>query len=173
METTLISRTHVAELLTLDICIDAVESAFRLLGEGKVARPETLGVHVADGGFHVKAGAAALDREWFAAKINANFPRNPDRFGLPTIQGLVCLFDAENGAPLALLDSSELTALRTAAATGVAAKHLARPDSTTATVWAAADREKRSSERSAGCFASVGRSRSTPTALGRRASPAT
>ena len=134
METALISRGQVAELLTLDICIDAVESAFRLLGEGKVARPETLGVHVADGGFHVKAGAAALDREWFAAKINANFPRNPDRFGLPTIQGLVCLFDADNGEPLALLDSTELTALRTAAATGVAAKHLARPDSTTATV---------------------------------------
>ena len=134
METALISRGQVAELLTLDICIDAVESAFRLLGEGKVARPETLGVHVADGGFHVKAGAAALDREWFAAKINANFPRNPDRFGLPTIQGLVCLFDGENGEPLALLDSTELTALRTAAATGVAAKHLARPDSTTATV---------------------------------------
>ena len=134
METALISRGQVAELLTLDICIDAVESAFRLLGEGKVARPETLGVHVGNGGFHVKAGAAALDREWFAAKINANFPRNPDRFGLPTIQGLVALFDAENGRPLALLDSAELTALRTAAATAVAAKHLARPDSTTATV---------------------------------------
>ena len=134
METVLISRAQVAELLTLDICIDAVEKAFRLLGQGTVARPETLGVHVAGGGFHVKAGAAALDREWFAAKINANFPRNPDRFGLPTIQGLVALFDAENGRPLALLDSSELTALRTAAATAVAAKHLARPDSTTATV---------------------------------------
>jgi ornithine cyclodeaminase/alanine dehydrogenase-like protein (mu-crystallin family) len=105
-----------------------------MLGEGSVARPETLGVHVADGTFHVKAGAAALDREWFAAKINANFPANPTRFRLPTIQGLVCLFDAESGQPLALLDSSELTALRTAAATAVAAKHLARPDSTTATI---------------------------------------
>ncbi len=134
METVLISRGQVAELLTLDKCIDAVESAFRLLGEGKVARPETLGVPVAGGGFHVKAGAAALDREWFAAKINANFPRNPERFGLPTIQGLVFLFDAESGEPLALLDSSELTALRTAAATAVAAKHLARADSTTATL---------------------------------------
>jgi ornithine cyclodeaminase/alanine dehydrogenase-like protein (mu-crystallin family) len=134
VETALISRSQVAELLPLDVCIDAVERAFRLLGEGKVAHPSTLGVHVANGGFHVKAGAAALDREWFAAKINANFPGNPDRFGLPTIQGLVCLFDAENGQPLALLDSSELTALRTAAATAVAAKHLARPDSTTATV---------------------------------------
>ena len=134
METILISRGQVAEILPLDVCIDAVEKAFRLLGEGKVARPETLGLHVADGGFHVKAGAAALEREWFAAKINANFPGNPARFGLPTIQGLVFLFDAENGRPLALLDSAELTALRTAAATAVAAKHLARPDSTTATI---------------------------------------
>jgi len=124
----------VAELLTHDACIEAVEKAFRLLGEGKVAPPETLGVHVEGGGFHVKAGAAAVDGNWFAAKINANFPGNPQRFGLPTIQGLVALFDAGNGRPLALLDSSELTALRTAAATAVAARYLARPDSTTATI---------------------------------------
>jgi ornithine cyclodeaminase/alanine dehydrogenase-like protein (mu-crystallin family) len=134
METALISRSQVAEILTHDACIDAVEKAFRLLGEGKAARPEIFGVHVEGGGFHVKAGAAALDGEWFAAKINANFPGNPQSFGLPTIQGLVALFDAGNGRPLALLDSSELTALRTAAATAVAARYLARPDSTTATI---------------------------------------
>jgi ornithine cyclodeaminase/alanine dehydrogenase-like protein (mu-crystallin family) len=134
METALISRGQVAELLTLDAAIEAVETAFRLLGEGGLAPPSTLGVPVEGGGFHVKAGAAVLDREWFAAKINANFPGNRDRFGLPTIQGLVALFDAENGRLLALLDSAELTALRTAAATAVAAKYLARPDSTTATV---------------------------------------
>jgi len=134
MEAALISRSRVAELLTHDACIEAVEKAFRLLGEGKVAPPETLGVHVEGGGFHVKAGAAAVDGNWFAAKINANFPGNPQRFGLPTIQGLVALFDAGNGRPLALLDSSELTALRTAAATAVAARYLARPDSTTATI---------------------------------------
>ncbi|HEY7698603.1 MAG TPA: ornithine cyclodeaminase family protein [Vicinamibacteria bacterium] len=130
----LISRGRVAELLPLDSAIEAVERAFRLLGEGRAAPPSTLGVHVPEGGFHVKAGAAALDRSWFAAKINANFPRNPDRFGLPTIQGLVVLFDSENGRPLALLDSAELTALRTAAATAVAAKHLAWPESKTATI---------------------------------------
>jgi alanine dehydrogenase len=134
METALISRSQVAELLTVDASIDALEKAFRLLGEDRAPSPSTLGVHVPDGGFHVKAGSATLDRPWFAVKTNANFPENPDRFGLPTIQGLVALFDAENGRPLALLDSGELTALRTAAATAVAAKHLARPDSTTATI---------------------------------------
>lgn len=134
MDTLLVSRAQVCELLTLDACVDAVEAAFRLLGEGRVAPPSTLGVHVGGGGFHVKAGAAALGREWFAAKINANFPRNPERLGLPTIQGLVALFDGENGRLLALLDSAELTALRTAAATAVASKYLARSDSTAATV---------------------------------------
>ncbi len=134
METILVSRSRVAEFLTVEASIEAVEKAFRLLGEGRAPAPSTLGVHVEDGGFHVKAGAAALDRLWFAVKINANFPSNPDRFQLPTIQGLVALFDAENGQPLALLDSGELTALRTAAATAVAARHLARRDSTTATV---------------------------------------
>ncbi len=156
METALISRGQVADLLTQDVCIDAVESAFRLLGEGKAARPETLGVHVEGGGFHVKAGAAALDRNWFAAKINANFPRNPDRFGLPTIQGLVALFDAETGQPLALVDSSELTALRTAAATAVAAKYLARPDSQTATV-VGCGRQGRAQLRAIGRVLSIGR----------------
>jgi ornithine cyclodeaminase/alanine dehydrogenase-like protein (mu-crystallin family) len=53
---------------------------------------------------------------------------------LPTIQGVVLLFDAIAGRPLAILDSIELTALRTAAATAVAARHLARPSSSTVTI---------------------------------------
>jgi ornithine cyclodeaminase/alanine dehydrogenase-like protein (mu-crystallin family) len=63
---------------------------------------------------------------YFAAKINANFPTNPRERGLPTIQGVVALFDAVTGRPLALLDSIAVTTLRTAAATAVAAKYLAR-----------------------------------------------
>ncbi|MGH7339609.1 MAG: hypothetical protein ACREKH_03895, partial [Candidatus Rokuibacteriota bacterium] len=42
---------------------------------------------------------------YFAAKTNANYPQNPARFGLPTIQGTVVLSDATTGAPLALMDS--------------------------------------------------------------------
>ena len=57
--------------------------------------------------------------------MNANFPGNPDRHGLPTIQGVIALFDAADGRLLALLDSIEITSLRTAAATAVAAKYLA------------------------------------------------
>src|SRR6185436_856544 len=102
---------------------------FRLYGEGKTHPPGILGVHAHDGGFHIKAGLLELDRSFFAAKINANFPHNANRFGLPLIQGVIVLSDAENGYPLAIMDSMEITIQRTGAATAVAAKYLARPDS--------------------------------------------
>ena len=125
--TLLISRGEVERLLGPDLCIAAVEEAFRLLGEGKVPPPGILGMHAAEGSFHVKAGFLALERPYFAAKLNANFPGNGARHGLPTIQGAVLLSDASNGTPLAIMDSMSVTALRTAAATAVAAKYLARP----------------------------------------------
>jgi alanine dehydrogenase len=112
-----------------------VEEAFRLHARGETLPPAILGVRATDGGFHVKAAGLRLPgRSYFAAKTNANFPGNRERFGLPTIQGIVLLFDAESGVPLAVLDSIEITILRTGAATAVAAKRLARPDSRTATV---------------------------------------
>jgi alanine dehydrogenase len=130
----ILSGRQVLELLSLRECIDAVESAFRLHAEGHTFGPGVLGVPVAHGGFHIKAAGLAAARSYFAAKTNANFPDNPRRFGLPTIQGTVVLADAETGEPLALMDSASVTALRTGAATAVAAKHLARPDSRCATI---------------------------------------
>jgi len=93
-----------------------------------------LGIHARDGGFHIKAGLLELDRTYFAAKANANFPQNVKRFGLPLIQGVIVLCDGENGYPLALMDSIEITIQRTGATTAVAAKYLARPDSKIVTI---------------------------------------
>ncbi len=133
-ETLLLSRSDVAALLSLDDCIDAVEGAFRMAGLGLAAPPGILGIPSGEGGFHIKAALLGLSRPYFAAKLNGNFRRNRERFGLPTIQGVIALFDGENGQPLALMDSIEITLLRTAAATAVAAKLLARPDSKVALV---------------------------------------
>jgi alanine dehydrogenase len=124
----------VQELLTLDECIAAVTCAFRLHGEGKAAPPGVLGVHASDGGFHIKAGLLDLGAIYFAAKVNGNFPENGHRLGLPTIQGVIVLCDGANGTPLAVMDSREITTLRTGAATAVAAKYLARRDSRTVTI---------------------------------------
>jgi ornithine cyclodeaminase/alanine dehydrogenase-like protein (mu-crystallin family) len=132
----LLTATDIGDLLDPPTCIAAVERAFRLLGEGRAQPPALCGVAVEGGGFHVKA--AVLDDEtgkpWFACKVNGNFPGNPQRRGLPTVQGAVLLVDGESGEPRALLDSGSITALRTAAATAVAARWLARPESATATL---------------------------------------
>lgn len=134
--TRLISREEVAQLLTVDECITAVELAFRMHGEGKAERPGILGVPARDGGFHIKAGIMDLERPYFVAKTNANFPNN-GKFALPTIQGVIVVCDAENGRLLALMDSIEITILRTGAATAVAAKYLSREDSKTVTICGA------------------------------------
>jgi len=129
-----LSRRDVLELLTLRDCIAAVEDAFRLHAEGRTLGPGVLGIPAVDGGFHIKAAGLVGERSYFAAKINANFPDNPRRHGLPSIQGTVVLADARSGAPLALMDSASVTALRTGAATAVAAKFLARHNARTVTI---------------------------------------
>jgi alanine dehydrogenase len=134
MTTLVLSRSDVLALLTLPDCIEAVEDAFRLHAAGRTLRPGVLSVRAEGGGFHIKAAGLVGERRYFAAKTNANFPDNPRRAGLPTIQGTVVLADAGNGAPLAVMDSGSVTALRTGAATAVAARHLARPDARVATV---------------------------------------
>ena len=123
---TLLSRADVERLLSPEECIAAVEDAFCRLAQGRVPPPGILGMDAGEGSFHVKAGFLFLDRPYFAAKLNANFPQNGTRHGLPTIQGAVILFDAANGDPLSIMDSAPITALRTAAATAIAARHLAK-----------------------------------------------
>jgi ornithine cyclodeaminase/alanine dehydrogenase-like protein (mu-crystallin family) len=131
----LLDRGDVAALLSLPDCIEAVEQVFRqhALGQLPVA-PGVLGAHLGKGGFHVKTAAIGGTPGYFAAKVNANFPENPVSLGLPAIQGVVVLFDADSGRPLALLDSIEITVLRTAAASAVAARYLARAESATVTI---------------------------------------
>jgi alanine dehydrogenase len=124
--TLLLSGSDVERLLTPDGCMAAVEQAFRLHALGEVPPPGILASHAGEGSFHIKAALLTAGRAYFAAKLNANFPGNGARNGLPTIQGVVILCDAANGAPLAVMDSIAITALRTAAATAVAAKYLAR-----------------------------------------------
>ena len=130
----LLTRTDVEQLLDVPSCIAAVEDAFRRRGEGQRSPSGVLGVHVEDGGFHAKAAALTLARPYFVAKVNANFPGNPTRNSLPTIQGVLVLFDAACGSPLAVMDSASITTLRTAAASAVAAKHAARRDSSVMTI---------------------------------------
>jgi alanine dehydrogenase len=133
--TLVLTGADVRTLLDLNECIEAVEAAFRDRAEGRGLPSGVLGVHAGAGGFHIKAAGLGRERPYFAAKLNANFPDNPKRFGLPTIQGVVALCDADNGTLLALLDSIEITIQRTGAATAVAARYLCRPDARAAAIF--------------------------------------
>jgi len=130
----LLSCTDVERSLSLRECIDAVEAVFRAQGEGKLPSARVLGIKTQDGGLHVKAAILTANRKYVVAKLNTNFPKNRASFGLPTIQGVIVLFDGENGRTLAILDSIDITTKRTAAATAVAAKYLARINSSAATI---------------------------------------
>jgi alanine dehydrogenase len=132
--TLLVARSDVERLLALPECIDAVEEAFRLQGEGKIPATGILGMRTRDSGLHVKTAIMTTDKNYLVAKLNTNFPANRQRFELPTIQGVILLCDGENGRALALLDSIDITIKRTAAATAVAAKYLARKNSSVAIV---------------------------------------
>lgn len=120
--TRLLTRADLETLLTPEECLASVEAAFRAYGEGSVGKPQSLGLHADAGTFHIKAAMADV----LAVKVNANFPQNPRQHGLPTIQGLLVVMDLERGVPLAILDSAWVTTQRTAAATALAASHLAR-----------------------------------------------
>ena len=133
-ETLLLTRRDVANLLTITECMVAVENALGLHANGKMMPPKVSGIHVDDGGFHIKAGVLTSDKIYFAAKTNANFPNNSIQHGLPTIQGVIVVCDGRNGRLLSLMDSIEITILRTGAATGIAAKYLALPDARVATI---------------------------------------
>ena len=132
--TLLLARGEVKELLGIEACISAVENIFRLQGQGKIPPPGVLGVKAEHGGLHVKAALLPGEKNYIVAKLNTNFPRNRAEHDLPTIQGVVVIYDGDNGRPLAVLDSIDITIKRTAAASAVAAKYLARGNSAVATI---------------------------------------
>lgn len=134
MPTLILTRSDVASLLDLRDCIQAVEDAFRQHALETAVAPAVLGVHLHNGGFHIKVAGVHQPRPLFAAKVNGNFSGNPERYGLPTIQGVIVLADLTNGTPLAVLDSIEITIQRTAAATAVATKYLARQEARVVTI---------------------------------------
>ena len=131
----LLNRSDIGSLLSLETSITSVEAAFAAHARGESLSPALMHVDADGGEFHVKAGGLrAGGRTYFTLKANGGFFQNRARHGLPNIQGLIYLADGANGCPLAVLDSRDVTILRTGAATAVAVRHLARPGAKVATV---------------------------------------
>jgi ornithine cyclodeaminase/alanine dehydrogenase-like protein (mu-crystallin family) len=128
-DTLLLSKAYIHDRIAADAFLPAMREAFLALDRGELQNPSPGHLRGEGGGVHIKAAAGIERFGKIVVKMNANFPGNPAR-GLPTIQGVVALFDARSGELLALMDSIEITARRTAAASALAAQHLARADST-------------------------------------------
>jgi ornithine cyclodeaminase/alanine dehydrogenase-like protein (mu-crystallin family) len=131
MNTLVLSQAYIACSARPIDYIRAVEAAFRALADGDRVSLPVGHVPGQGGDFHIKAAMSRKGSHLAAIKINGNFPDNPADRGLPTIQGCIVLTDGEDGRLLALMDSIEITAERTAAASAVAARYLARRDAAT------------------------------------------
>lgn len=132
-----LTQAQVASLgITMREIIDALEVAFREMGNGRVEMPPKPGVHTQPDAFLHAMPAFIPALHAVGVKWVGGYPANYQR-GLPYISGLLILNDEETGMPLAVMDCSWITAMRTGAATALAAKYLARPESSTAGILGA------------------------------------
>ncbi|MEJ2218072.1 MAG: ornithine cyclodeaminase family protein [Gemmatimonadota bacterium] len=124
-----LSRSDVESVgLTMSEVIDALEGMFLEKAAGRVEMPPKPGIHTRPDAFIHAMPAYVQGLEAAGVKWVSGYPANPAG-GLPYISGLLILNDPANGIPLAVMDCTWITAMRTGAATAVAAKHLARRDS--------------------------------------------
>jgi alanine dehydrogenase len=120
-----LSRSEVAALLpAIPEQLDLVEETYRAVGAGRVELPPKPGIHPRPDSFIHAMPAYLRDDDVAALKWVAGYPANKER-GLPYISGLIVLNDADTGLPAAVMDGAEITAARTAAASGVCIRRFA------------------------------------------------
>jgi ornithine cyclodeaminase/alanine dehydrogenase-like protein (mu-crystallin family) len=121
--------------LDMATVINLLESAFREKGAGNVEMPPKPGIHTLPDAFIHAMPAYIPSLHSAGIKWVSGYPDNQKR-GLPYITGLLILNDDETGIPYAVMDCTWITAYRTGAASALAAKYLARPESKTAGILA-------------------------------------
>lgn len=130
----LLSDADVARLLSMREAIDAVEKAFGEYAKGAVLMPPRSTLMLDRFGGSVSLMPSYLEETGaLATKIISIYPQNPDR-GLPTTVAWIVVNDPETGMLEALMEATYLTAVRTGAVTGVAARYLAPRGSRVAAV---------------------------------------
>jgi ornithine cyclodeaminase/alanine dehydrogenase-like protein (mu-crystallin family) len=131
-----LSRADVENVaLDMTTILKLLEEAFKEKGHGKVEMPPKPGIHTMPDAFIHAMPAFIPSLHSAGIKWVSGYPDNFKR-GLPYITGLLILNDDETGIPYAVMDCTWITAYRTGAATGLAAKYLARPNSEVAAILA-------------------------------------
>ena len=120
MEIRILRRAEVRQLLPMGECIELMRRTMIAVSEGRVVLPlRSIMAMPGDRGMMGVMPGYLADPECFGVKLVSLIPRNkPPQYS--SHLGLVLLFEADHGQPVALLDAAEITAIRTAAASGLA-----------------------------------------------------
>jgi ornithine cyclodeaminase/alanine dehydrogenase-like protein (mu-crystallin family) len=125
-----LSRNDIEDIgLRMREIIDVIDRMFVEKGQGDIEMPPKPGIHTRGDSFIHAMAAYIPGMEVAGMKWVSGYPGNQN-LGLPYISGLLILNDPDTGIPMAIMDAAWITAKRTGAATAVAAKYLARKDST-------------------------------------------
>ena len=130
MHVTALSKADVLRFVSMPAAIDAVEHAYANISRGATEVPLRIDIGQSAHASHTFFMPALVDGQQLGMKIVSVFPNNGPNHGLPTIHAIVLLIDAATGVPLAMMDGTHLTILRTGAASGVGTRLLSRPEST-------------------------------------------
>jgi ornithine cyclodeaminase/alanine dehydrogenase-like protein (mu-crystallin family) len=128
MDIRVLRGAEVRKLLPMAECVDLMQRTMIAVSEGRVVLPlRSILVMPGDRGMMGMMPGYLADPECFGVKLVSLIPRNkPPQYS--SHLGIVLLFEADHGQPVALLDAAEITAIRTAAASGLATRLLARPE---------------------------------------------
>lgn len=127
----IVNASEVRELLPMNECLDVMARAMQAASGGEVhVPPRTFMSLYDDSAILGLMPGSVRDPKIYGAKVVSLHYENP-KAGLPAIQGFVALFDHDRGTPLAVIEGAEITAIRTAAASGMATRCLARGDACT------------------------------------------
>jgi ornithine cyclodeaminase/alanine dehydrogenase len=124
MGTLLLTQSQVAEVADMAMVVAAVEEAFAAHGRGQVLMPAKVYLELDEYNGDFRAMPAYMSGAAGVKWVNSH-PDNPSKAGLPAVMGVYILSDPESALPLAIMDATLLTALRTGAAAAVASKYLA------------------------------------------------
>ncbi|MEM9490898.1 MAG: ornithine cyclodeaminase family protein [Myxococcota bacterium] len=124
MNTIILTQQDIRSLITMDRVVAAVEAAFGAYGRGEAQMPAKVYLDLPDHGGDFRAMPAYLNGSAGVKWVNSH-PDNPVKHDLPAVMGVYILSDPANAYPLAIMDATWLTAVRTGAAGAVASKYLA------------------------------------------------
>jgi len=123
----ILTQSDIHSVVKMSAVVPAIEAAFEAHGRGRTQMPVKVYLELPEFHGDFRAMPAYMEGSAGVKWVNSH-PRNPDSHGLPSVLGMYILSDPVTAVPLAVMDATLLTALRTGAAAAVAAKVLARPD---------------------------------------------